>query len=197
MKILRKLYDWVLLWAEKPHAGAALFLLAMVEASFFPIPPDVLLIAMSISLPDRALFFALLASLGSVIGGAFGYLIGLSLWHALAGLFFSYVPGFTPEVFDRVQGYFEEYDFLVVFAAGFSPIPYKVFTIGAGVFEINFITFMLASVVSRSARFFLEAWLLKRYGAPMQVFIDRYFNWLAIGFTVLLIGGFILIGMVK
>lgn len=197
MKILRSLYDWILQWAEKPHAGVALFLLAMIEASFFPIPPDVLLIAMSISIPDRALFFAFLASAGSVIGGALGYLIGLLLWGALADIFFTYVPGFTPEVFTRVQGYFEQYDFLVVFAAGFSPIPYKIFTIGAGVFQINFITFMLASVVSRSARFFLEAWLLKRYGAPMQVFIDRYFNWLAIGFTVLLVGGFILVGMVK
>lgn len=197
MKILRSLYDWILQWAEKPHAGVALFLLAMIEASIFPIPPDVLLIAMSISIPDRALFFAFLASLGSVIGGGLGYLIGLLLWGALADIFFSYVPGFTPEVFARVQGYFEQYDFLVVFAAGFSPIPYKIFTIGAGVFQINFITFMLASVVSRSARFFLEAWLLKRYGAPMQVFIDRYFNWLAIGFTVLLVGGFILVGMVK
>ena len=197
MKILRSLYDWILQWAEKPHAGVALFLLAMIEASIFPIPPDVLLIAMSISIPDRALFFAFLASLGSVIGGGLGYLIGLLLWGALADIFFNYVPGFTPEVFARVQGYFEQYDFLVVFAAGFSPIPYKIFTIGAGVFQINFITFMLASVVSRSARFFLEAWLLKRYGAPMQVFIDRYFNWLAIGFTVLLVGGFILIGMAK
>ena len=112
-------------------------------------------------------------------------------------IFFSYVPGFTPEVFAQVQGYFEQYDYLVVFAAGFSPIPYKIFTIGAGVFEINFITFMLASVVSRSARFFLVAWLLKRYGAPMQIFIDRYFNWLAIGFTILLVGGFVLIGMLK
>ena len=197
MKILRSLYDWILRWAEKPHAAVALFILAMVEASIFPIPPDVLLIAMSISLPDRALFFAFLASLGSVLGGAFGYLIGLFLWSVLADIFFNYVPGFTPEVFSRVQGYFEQYDFLVVFAAGFSPIPYKIFTIGAGVFEINFITFMLASVVSRSARFFLEAWLLKRYGAPMQIFIDRYFNWLAIGFTLLLVGGFILIGMVE
>ena len=197
MKILRSLYDWILQWAEKPHAGVALFLLAMIEASIFPIPPDVLLIAMSISIPDRALFFAFLASAGSVVGGALGYLIGLLLWGALADIFFTYVPGFTPEVFTRVQGYFEQYDFLVVFAAGFSPIPYKIFTIGAGVFQINFITFMLASIVSRSARFFLEAWLLKRYGAPMQVFIDRYFNWLAIGFTVLLVGGFILVGMVK
>lgn len=197
MKILRNLYDWVLKWSETPYAGYALFMLALVEASVFPIPPDVLLIAMSISLPDRALFFAGITSLGSVLGGALGYLIGLLLWHALADIFFSYVPGFTPEVFARVQGYFEQYDFLVVFAAGFSPIPYKVFTIGAGVFEIGFPTFMLASIVSRSARFFIEAWLLKRYGAPMQVFIDRYFNWLAIGFTLLLIGGFVLIGMVR
>ncbi len=197
MKLLRTLYDWILQWAEKPYAGVALFLLAMIEASVFPIPPDVLLIAMSISIPDRALFFAFLASLGSVFGGALGYMIGLVLWGVLAEIFFSYVPGFTPEVFAQVQGYFEQYDYLVVFAAGFSPIPYKIFTIGAGVFEINFITFMLASVVSRSARFFLVAWLLKRYGAPMQIFIDRYFNWLAIGFTILLVGGFVLIGMLK
>lgn len=197
MKLLRSLYDWVLKWAETPYAGVALFVLALIEASVFPIPPDVLLVAMSISLPERALFFAALASCGSVLGGALGYLIGLLLWQSLADLFFAYVPGFTPELFTRVQGYFEQYDFLVVFAAGFSPIPYKVFTIGAGVFEIGFPTFMLASIVSRSARFFIEAWLLKRYGAPMQIFIDRYFNWLAIGFTVLLIGGFVLIGMVR
>lgn len=195
MRILRKLYDWILLWAESPYAVYALFLLAMIEASVFPIPPDVLLIAMSISLPDRALFFALLASCGSVIGGALGYLIGSMLWYALADIFFTYVPGFTPEVFARVQGYFEQYDFLVVFAAGFSPIPYKIITIGAGVFEIGFPTFMLASVISRSARFFLVAWLLKRYGAPMKGFIDRYFNWLAIAFTLLLVGGFLWIGM--
>jgi membrane protein YqaA with SNARE-associated domain len=197
MKYLRNLYDWVFKWSESPYASYALFLLALIEASFFPIPPDVLLIAMSISIPDRALFFAALASCGSVLGGALGYLIGLMLWSALSELFFAYVPGFSPEIFARVQGYFEQYDFLVVFAAGFSPIPYKIFTIGAGVFEIGFPTFMLASVISRSARFFLEAWLLKRYGAPMQQFIDRYFNWLAIGFVVLLIGGFVLVAMVK
>ncbi len=197
MKTLRSLYDWVLRWSLTPYAGYALFFLALIEASFFPIPPDVLLVAMSISIPERALFFAMLASCGSVIGGALGYLIGLLLWNVLADVFFSYVPGFTPELFARVQSYFEQYDFLVIFAAGFSPIPYKVFTIGAGVFEIGFPTFMLASIVSRSARFFLEAWLLKRYGAPMQIFINRYFNLLAIGFVALLIGGFILIGMVK
>jgi membrane protein YqaA with SNARE-associated domain len=197
MRLLRSLYDRVIKWSETPYANWALFCLAVIEASFFPIPPDVLLIAMSISLPDRALFFAFLASAGSVIGGALGYLIGLLLWSALADIFFEYIPGFTPELFSRVQGYFEQYDFLVVFAAGFSPIPYKVFTIGAGVFDIGFPTFMLASIVSRSARFFLEAWLLKRYGAPMKLFIDRYFNWLAIGFVLLLAGGFLLVGMVR
>lgn len=197
MKFLRSLYDWVLKWAETPYAGVALFTLALLEASVFPIPPDVLLVAMSISLPDRALFFAFLASAGSVIGGALGYLIGLLLWHALADFFFAYVPMFDPDVFAKMQGYFEQYDFLIVFAAGFSPIPYKIFTVGAGVFEIGFTTFILASIVSRSARFFLEAWLLKRYGASMKGFIDRYFNWLAIAFTILLVGGFLLVGMLK
>ena len=164
-----------------------------MESSVFPIPPDVLLIALCLSLPTRAWRFALLASIGSVLGGAFGYGIGLGFWSLISDFFFNYIPGFTPEVFAKVQGLFSEYDFWVVFTAGFTPIPYKVITIGAGVFEINFPVFMLASVVSRSLRFYLIAWLLYKYGESVRTFIDRYFNLLSLVFMVLLIGGFLLL----
>ncbi len=197
LKLLRKLYDWVLSWAETPYGPTALFILAFCEASFFPVPPDVLLIALSLSLPAQALWYAFLSSVGSVLGGVAGYLIGFLLWQSLASLFFKYVPGFTPEVFTKVQDYFEQYDFLVVFAAGFTPIPYKIITIGAGVFGVNFLIFIIASLVSRSARFFIVALLLKYYGPPIKVFIERYFNWLALAFMVLLVGGFLAIGMLK
>ena len=197
MKLFRKLYDWVLSWAETPYGPAALFILAFSEASFFPVPPDVLLIALSLSQPAQALWYAFLSSLGSVLGGIAGYLVGMLLWHSLSSLFFKYIPGFTPEVFSTVQGYFEQYDFLVVFAAGFTPIPYKVITIGAGVFGVNFLVFVVASVVSRSARFFIVALLLKYFGPPIREFIERYFNWLALAFMVLLVGGFLAIGMLK
>ncbi len=191
------MYDWVLEWAETPYGPTALFVLAFCEASFFPVPPDVLLIALALSNPARSLWYATLSSLGSVTGGVAGYLIGFLLWHSLAGFFFEYVPGFTPAIFATVQGYFDQYDFLVVFAAGFTPIPYKIITIGAGVFGVNFPIFLLASIVSRSARFFLVAWLLKRYGAPVRGFIEKYFNWLALAFMALLVGGFALIGIMK
>lgn len=197
MKFVRRLYDWVLSWAETPFGPAALFALAFCEASFFPIPPDVLLIALSLSIPARALWYALLASMGSVLGGIAGYLIGFLLWQTLSTLFFTYIPGFSPEVFSTVQGYFDQYDFLVVFAAGFTPIPYKIITIGAGVFGVNFFIFIIASIISRSARFFLVALLLKYYGAPVRVLIDRYFNWLALAFVALLAGGFIVVGLFR
>jgi membrane protein YqaA with SNARE-associated domain len=193
MRFVRKLYDWVLHWAETPYGGPALFLLAFVESSVFPIPPDVLLIALCISLPSRALRFALLASVGSVLGGMLGYAIGWGAWPLVNSFFFDYIPGFTPEVFAKVQSLFAEYDFWVVFTAGFTPIPYKVITIGSGVFKINLIVFFIASLVSRSLRFFLVAWMLKRFGPSMREFIDRYFNLLSIIFVILLVGGFVLL----
>ena len=193
MRLVRRLYDWVLHWAETPYGGPVLFLLALVESSIFPVPPDVLLIALCIALPSRAWRFALLASAGSVLGGLIGYGIGWGAWSFVDTFFFDYIPGFTPAVFERVQGLFAEYDFWVVFTAGFTPIPYKVITIGSGVFNINLLVFSVASLVSRSLRFFLVAWLLHRYGSGMRDFIDRYFNLLSIVFVLLLIGGFLLL----
>jgi len=196
MRLLRRLYDWVLHWANTPYGAPALFLLALAEASFFPIPPDVLLLALCLSVPRRAYRFALVAAAGSVLGGILGYGIGQLLWDVLAPVFYTYVPGFTEDVFLRVQQLFATYDFWTVFVAGFTPIPYKVITIGAGVFRINFGIFVFASLLSRSLRFFLVAWLLHRYGASMRVFIERYFNLLTLGFAVLLIGGFLLVKLI-
>jgi membrane protein YqaA with SNARE-associated domain len=197
MKIFRRLYDWVLHWAETPYGAPALFLLAFVESSFFPLPPDILLIALCLAVPDRSFRYGTLASSGSVLGGIGGYALGFGLWSAVSGLFFQYVPGFTPEGFNRVQDLFARYDFWVVFAAGFTPIPYKIITIGAGVFNINFAMFVLASALSRSLRFFILSGLVYTYGIQIRTFIDRYFNALTIGFMFLLLAGFWVVSRVS
>lgn len=201
--LIRKLYDWVLHWAHTPYGVPALFILAFAESSFFPIPPDVLLIALAVSIPSKSFKFATICTAGSVLGGMFGYFIGYELWYTNSGefsgfanLFFNYIPGFTYSVFDNVKAMYNENAFLSVFTAGFTPIPYKVFTITGGVCKIDFSVFILASVISRSLRFFLVAGIIFKFGAPITKWIDKYFNKLAILFTILLIGGFIVIKIV-
>jgi membrane protein YqaA with SNARE-associated domain len=191
VRLVRALYDWVLHWAATPHGATALFLLAVAEACFFPIPPDVLLLAVCLARPQRGLAFAALCTAGSVLGGVVGYGIGWGLWEATSGFFFDHVPGFTPEVFERVAALYRRWDFWAVFVAGLTPIPYKVFTIAAGVFGINFPVFILASVLSRGLRFGVEGWLVQQFGPPISGFIDRYFNWLSLAFAALLLGGFL------
>jgi membrane protein YqaA with SNARE-associated domain len=190
MKIVRRMYDWVLSWAHTPYGGIALFLIAFAESSFFPIPPDVLLIALCLGHREQWLRFATICTAGSVLGAIVGYGIGWGLWHSVDQFFFNYVPSFTPEAFEKVQNYYREYDVGIVFVAAFTPIPYKVITITAGVFGLNILAFVLASIVGRAARFFLVAYLLHRYGAPIGAFIDKRFNLLTIVFTVLLVGSF-------
>lgn len=195
VRIIRRLYHWVLHWAETPYGEPALLLLAFAEASFFPIPPDVLLLALCISVPARSFRFAATASLGSVLGGMAGYGIGFGLWGIVADMFFRYIPGFSENLFSQVQQSFAANGFWVVFTAGFTPIPYKVITIGAGVFRIDFWIFLVASLVSRSMRFFLVAALIYRYGPSIKNFIEKYFNLLTLIFTLLLIGGFLLLNL--
>ncbi len=196
---LRRLYDWVLKWAETPYGAAALFVLAFAESMFFPVPPDVLLIALALGRRSRALYFALVCSVASVLGGMAGYGIGHFLWltdggfTAIAQFFFDHIPGFTPALYHEMGQRFQEWGFVIIFTAGFTPIPYKVFTISAGAFDLGFGLFVIASAVSRTARFFLVAGLIWKFGEPIKAFIDRYFNLLAIGFTVLLIVGFIVL----
>ena len=193
---VRRLYDWVLHWADTPYGLQALAILALAESSFFPIPPDPLLIALCLGATGRALRFAAVTTIASVAGGLLGYAIGAVVWGSVSGFFFEYVPGVTPEAFATVQGYYDRWDFWAVFLAGLTPIPYKVFTISAGVFAINFPVFVLASVLSRGLRFFLVAGLIYRYGESISSFIDRYFTVLTWVFGLLLVLGFVLIEVV-
>jgi len=187
MTLVRRTYDWILGWANSPYGTPALFVLAFVESSFFPIPPDILLMSLCLSRPRKAFRYAAVCTAGSAIGGGLGYLLGLGLWGLLQNLFYTYIPGFTPELFAQVQNLFRDYGFWAVFTAGFTPIPYKIFTIGAGVFQLNFLLFLCASVISRGLRFFLVSWLLYRYGLPVKDFIDRQFNWLTLLATLLIL----------
>jgi len=200
MKYLKKVYDWVLHWSETKYGSAALFVLAFIESSFFPIPPDALLIALVLGSRTKAFKFALNCSIASVLGALLGYAIGYYAWwtadhqfSSLALFFFNNVPGFTENIFYRVQSLFEEWNFWIIFTAGFTPIPYKVFTISGGAFDVNLPMFIFASIISRSARFFLVAFLIWKFGPQIKSFIDKYFNLLAIAFTVLLVGGFVVI----
>jgi membrane protein YqaA with SNARE-associated domain len=189
--MLRKLYDWVLHWADTPYGVWALFLLAFSESSFFPIPPDVLLIALAVAKPTKAFHYAVICSIGSVLGGCLGYVIGWQFMASIGGKIVE-LYGLTDKI-QQIEALYNQYDAWAVGIAGFTPIPYKVFTISAGMFKINFPVFLLASFLSRSARFFLIGGLIYIFGPKIQAFIDRYFNMLAISFTILLIAGFALI----
>ncbi len=199
MNIVKRLYDWTLSWGDSRWGGWALFFLALAESSFFPIPPDVLLIALCLGVVTRSFRYAFICLAGSIIGAVIGYAIGFFLWQnpsgeytALANWFFQHV--FSMESFQNVGALYDKYNFWIVFTAGFTPLPYKVFTISGGLFHINFAMFIVASIISRGLRFFLIAGLIWKFGAPIKGFIDKYFNLLAIAFTVLLIGSFFLVG---
>lgn len=201
MNIVKRLYDWMLSWGESRWGALALFLFAFAESSFFPIPPDVLLIALCLGAVARSFRFAAICTLGSVMGAMLGYAIGFFAWQttageytALAHFFFNHV--FSMEAFEKVGALYDQYNFWIVFTAGFTPLPYKIFTITGGLFHINFVMFLIASIISRGLRFFLIAGLIWKFGAPIKGFIDKYFNLLAIVFTVLLVGSFFLLGYV-
>jgi membrane protein YqaA with SNARE-associated domain len=189
--MLRGLYDWVLHWAATPYGTWALFLLALSESSFFPIPPDVLLIALAVAIPEKSFKYALICSVGSVLGGCLGYLIGWQFMTSIGERIISFY-GLNQKV-AYIAELYSAYDAWAIGIAGFTPIPYKVFTISAGAFKINFWVFLLASIVSRSARFFLVGGLIYIFGSQIKSFIDRYFDLLAIAFTVLLVAGFVII----
>lgn len=193
MKIFKRLYDWVLSWSESRWGWVALFVFALFEASWFPLPPDILLIALCLGATKKSFRFGAVCLAGSVIGAMIGYGIGYFLWRnsageytSIANFFFDHV--FSVESFVNIGDMYDKYNFWIVYTAGFTPLPFKLFTISAGVFDINFPMFLLASLVSRAMRFFLIAWLIWRFGAPIKSFIDKYFNLLATLFTVILIG---------
>ena len=201
MNIVKRLYDWMLSWGDSRWGALALFLFAFAESSFFPIPPDVLLIALCLGAVARSFRFAAICTAGSILGAMVGYAIGYFVWQnaageytALAHCFFNHV--FSVEAFEKVGALYDQYNFWIVFTAGFTPLPYKIFTITGGLFHINFVMFIVASIISRGLRFFLIGGLIWKFGAPIKSFIDKYFNLLAIAFTVLLVGSFFLLGYV-
>lgn len=200
MNFIRRWYEWVLSWAESRWGAYMLFIIAFVESSFFLVPPDILLIALCLGAARKSFRYALICTLGSVSGACLGYMIGSFLWQtpagdftAVANFFFNIIPGFTHEAYDQISTAYNQYNTWITFTAGFTPIPYKIFTIAAGVCQANFPTFILASIVSRGLRFTLIAALIWKFGAPIKSFIDKYFNLLAIAFTVLLVGSFLAI----
>jgi membrane protein YqaA with SNARE-associated domain len=187
--VLRKLYDWVLHWARTPYGSWALFVLSFCESSFFPIPPDVLLIALAVAIPGKSLKYALICSIGSLLGGCFGYLIGWQFMLLIGEKIIAFY-GLTEKI-EYVRELYIRYDAWAVGIAGFTPIPYKIFTISAGAFKINFFVFFLASLISRSARFFLVGGLIYIFGSKISKLIDKYFDMLATLFVILLIAGFV------
>jgi len=191
--MVRRLYDWVLHWAETPYGTPALFGLSFAESSFFPVPPDVLQIALSVSKPRRSFYYATVSVVASVLGAILGWYIGYALWGALGDFFFNYVPGMTQENFALVQQKYDEYGFLAILIAAFTPIPFKVFTITAGVFGISLPVLLLASVLGRSARFYAVAACIFLCGPRVKEWIEKYFELATVLFVVLLIGGFLVI----
>lgn len=185
---VRRLYDWVIHWAGTPMAVPALAILAIAEASFFPVPPDVLLIAMALARPRRGFYYATVATAASVVGGLGGYYIGIGLMSAVGCHLVSIYHG--QAVFDHLATLFTHYGFWAVFTAAVTPLPYKIFTISAGAVHLSLGTFLAASILGRPVRFFLLAALIFFFGEPVKKFIDRYFNSLLVAFVVLLIGGF-------
>lgn len=182
--MVHELYQWMLSWSDSPYALPALFLLAFAESSFFPLPPDVLLMALTLGNPSWGMYYAAVSTAGSVLGGMFGYVIG---WYGGRPILLKFMG---PERVATIHAAFEKYEGWAILIAGFTPIPYKIFTIGAGAFYVNFKIFVVASLISRGARFFIVAGMLQLFGPWVQELIERYFNLFSILFIVLLALGF-------
>jgi membrane protein YqaA with SNARE-associated domain len=188
---LRGLYDWAMAQAERPYALWTLALIAFVESSVFPIPPDVLLIPMVLAAPTRAWLIAGVCTLSSVVGGLAGYAIGALLFGTVGEpilQFYGYL-----ERFAEFQAAYNDWGAWIVFGAGLTPFPYKVITIASGVTRLDLATFMIASVLARGLRFFVLAALLWWFGPPIRRFIERNLGWLTVVFFALLFGGFVVL----
>lgn len=193
--VMRRLYHWVLRWAETPYGTPALAAISFAESSFFPIPPDVLQIALSVSKPRRSFYYAAVSAVASVLGGIVGWYIGRSLWLSVDDFFFTYVPGFSHDNFQYVEELYGSNAFLAILAAAFTPIPYKVFTIAAGVCHrtVPLETLIIASVLGRSGRFFLVATAMFFFGDRAKAVLERHFEWLTLALFAMILAGFLAI----
>lgn len=189
--MIRPLYNWTMSLAESRYALWALAAVAFVESSFFPIPPDVLLIPMIIAAPRKAFLFAAIATAASVLGGLFGYFIGYALFDTIGQSILEFYG--KAAYFEEFRTRYNEWGAWAVLVAGVTPFPFKVITIASGVTALNLPVFIVASIVARALRFFLVAALLYRFGAPIRDFIERRLGLVFIAFCVILLGGFYLV----
>lgn len=208
----RRLYNWVLHWANTPYGMPALILISFTESSFFPIPPDILLVPLVLGALSRWWHFALWCTIASVLGGVAGYGIGLFAWETLGRWIVENIahvqlvevngrgdialPSYMVNSFGEILGgaylfqVYDKWNAWIVFVFGLTPLPYKLITITAGVAKVNLPVFILTSIAARATRFFVVAWMLSKWGEQAKHFLDRYFNLLCIVFILLLIGGF-------
>jgi membrane protein YqaA with SNARE-associated domain len=191
--MIRRLTNWVTGWADSPYGTCALVIVSFADSSIFPVPPDFLQIALSTARPRRSYYYALISAVASVLGGLAGWFIGFALWSVVGEWFFAYIPGFTPAAFDRVARLYGENAFLALLAASFTPLPYKLFTVSAGVFSdvVPLHTLLLASILGRSARFFLVATAIAVAGPRIKNVVDRYGALVSVAGATLVIVGFI------
>jgi membrane protein YqaA with SNARE-associated domain len=190
--MMNSMYDWAIDISKSKYAILALFLISFFESSFFPIPPDVMMIPMILAAPKKAWKIAIAATIGSVLGGYFGYYIGVYLYDVLAVPVLEFY-GYMDKL-ESFKGYYDTHGYWIVFGAGFTPFPYKVITVASGLMGLNLSVFGVASLVSRGTRFFIIAALLWKFGEPMQKFIKNHLGMLATLFFILLIASF---GLVK
>ncbi len=186
---LRKLYYWTMHWAETKFAVPALFTISFAEASFFPVPPDALLLPMCFSNPKAWWKYALWCTIASILGAIAGWMIGFYLWQAISGFFYSWIPGFTEPKFNKVSELYQQYGFWVIMLKGLTPIPFKIITISAGACKVPLWTVIIASAISRGFRFFLLAGLVRIFGDAAKPLIEKYLEPIMIACFVLLIGG--------
>jgi len=196
LRLLKRVYDrvikWCEHWADTSYGPVALFVMAFAEGSFFPVPPDILLVALAIAEPRKALRFGAVCSTASILGGSFGYVLGRFLTGPVISLV--NVLGWQASFF-KAGFWYDCYDFLAVFTAGFTPIPYKVFTLAAGVFGIRFGPFLLASILSRTLRFFIVAGLIYRFGPKIRTLIERHFDKVTVLFALAAVAGVLVLNI--
>lgn len=186
--MFKRLYHWTLSLSESPRATWALGAIAFAESSFFPIPPDVILVPMSLAKPKRAWFYAGLCTLCSVAGGILGYAIGWLLWDSV-GKWLIDLYGYANRM-DAVKAGYDQWGWLFILVKGLTPIPFKLVTIVSGLLQYNFLLFVLLSLITRGARFFLLAGILHRFGEPIKALLERHFATFMILVVVMIVGGF-------
>ena len=191
MNFLKRIYNWTLEKAQHKNAKWYLSLISFVESSFFPIPPDILLIPMALASKANALFYAFICTLFSVLGGILGYAIGYFFYNSVG----IYIVDFyhLENSFNIFESYYKEFGILIVLGAGITPFPYKFITIASGVFGLNIFLFIIVSIIGRGLRFYLIAILLYFFGEKIKLIIDKYFNILTIVFFILLVGSVFII----